>query len=94
MTIEAQIREMVASLVRDEVRRALSQMSPDDRPLPPVREDYLTTKQAAKLLALSVPTLEHMRQEGRGPAFTKAGRRVLYPRSAVDAWLAEREVRR
>jgi len=54
---------------------------------------YLTTKDVASLLHISVRTLERFRVEGTGPVFHKAGRgrraRVLYKLTDVQAWLAE-----
>ncbi len=51
---------------------------------------YLTQDDAAQLLHLSTRTLERLRHEGTGPEFMKAGRRVLYSRSGIDAWLRSR----
>jgi excisionase family DNA binding protein len=52
--------------------------------------DYLTQPETAQYLRLSPRTVERMRIEGRGPRFTRAGRRVIYARSGIDSWLAER----
>lgn len=51
---------------------------------------YLTQKQAADLLHISVRTLERMRLEGNGPRFLKAGRRVLYSQLSIEDWLNQR----
>ena len=52
---------------------------------------YLTAKDAADVLRLSVRTLERMRVEGTGPRYHKAGAgkraRVLYNRADLDDWL-------
>jgi excisionase family DNA binding protein len=48
----------------------------------------LTTQQLAELLHISPRTIERWRVEGHGPAFVKAGRRVLYKEDTVDAWLS------
>lgn len=40
-------------------------------------------EQAAKLLMISKRTLQKWRVEGRGPAFTKLGKRVFYTRAAL-----------
>ena len=45
--------------------------------------------QLAGLLNISIRTLERWRVEGVGPAYVKAGRRVLYRREDVESWLAE-----
>ena len=49
-------------------------------------ETYLTQDEAAELLRISPRTLERHRVAGTGPRFVKAGRRVLYRRSDLDAW--------
>ena len=49
--------------------------------------NYLTQSQLAAELQISERTLERMRCDGSGPLFKKAGRRVLYARADVDAWL-------
>lgn len=44
------------------------------------------TNQAAEWANLSPRTLERMRIEGRGPAYRKHGRRVIYAESDLIAW--------
>lgn len=44
-------------------------------PLPP----YVDTKEAARLLGLTVKGLEAMRARGYGPPFVRVGRRIRYP---------------
>lgn len=46
--------------------------------------EYLTTKQAAELLGLSVKGLEAMRAQGRGPKFIRIGHRIRYRRSDLE----------
>ena len=48
---------------------------------------------AARFLGLAVPTLAKMRCVGGSPIFIKAGRKVLYHRSDLIAWLNARRVR-
>lgn len=50
----------------------------------------LTTPLAAKYLGLAPATLETLRSRGGGPPFVKLGRRVVYRREDLDAWLQER----
>ena len=50
--------------------------------------DLHTQAEAAKALRLSERTLERMRLTGLGPAFVKAGRRVLYRQADLEAWIA------
>jgi excisionase family DNA binding protein len=53
----------------------------------------LTTKAAAAYVGLAVQTLAEMRVSGESPPFHKIGRRVLYDRADLDAWLAQRKRR-
>lgn len=53
----------------------------------------LTTPLAAEYLGLSPATLETMRTRGGGPVFAKLGRRVVYERKDLDAWVSERKKR-
>lgn len=61
---------------------------------------FLSTTDAARFLGtdatgcplISPKTIERWRVEGRGPAFRKLGRRVMYTRDDLLAW-AERQRR-
>ena len=53
---------------------------------------YSAEAKVAAELNLSLRTLRKWRAEGRGPAFTKIGRRVFYRDASRDAWLRAREV--
>lgn len=48
----------------------------------------LDEKRAAEILGVSVHTLRAWRCRGCGPAYVKAGRRVLYLQTDLDAYLA------
>jgi predicted site-specific integrase-resolvase len=48
----------------------------------------VTQSRLADLLAVSERTLERWRVEGIGPAYVKAGRRVLYRMEDVENWLS------
>ena len=56
--------------------------------------DFLTTKEAAKILRLSPRTLEAMRRNGKGPPFTRMGKdqnaKVVYRRASIREWLADK----
>jgi len=52
---------------------------------------YLSTKQAAEYVGLSPCTLNRMRVTGEGPRYAKAGRRVVYDRADLDAWIDARK---
>jgi predicted DNA-binding transcriptional regulator AlpA len=60
-----------------------------------INQDILNERQVAEWLGLSAPTLNRHRRDGTGPTFIRLSeRRVAYRRSAVEAWLKEREQRR
>ena len=48
----------------------------------------LNQAEAADALRLSERTLERLRLTGLGPAFVKAGRRVLYRQADLETWVA------
>jgi predicted DNA-binding transcriptional regulator AlpA len=74
-------------LVRSEpVSVALS-----DAPAARLLDDYLTIEQLAAELDIAVITLKRWGALRQGPPVTKIGRRVLYRRSAVQAWLLRQE---
>jgi predicted DNA-binding transcriptional regulator AlpA len=50
-------------------------------------EELLSQKQAARLLGLSVRTLERHRLAGTGPQHCKIGRLVRYRPCDIEAWL-------
>jgi excisionase family DNA binding protein len=52
--------------------------------------DLLTISEAAALLRAPVPTLRYWRHLGTGPRSFRLGRRVLYRRDDVNAWIRSR----
>lgn len=50
--------------------------------------DYLDATEAAELVRRPASTLAYWRHRGEGPNYAKIGRRVLYRREDVEAWLA------
>ena len=52
--------------------------------------ECLDTRESARLLGLSPRTLEKWRYEGSGPPFLKMGRRVLYTKEDLVAWMYRR----
>ncbi|GAA3785529.1 helix-turn-helix transcriptional regulator [Micromonospora maritima] len=52
-------------------------------------DEYLTTEEVARVTRTSPSTVRYWRHIGKGPRGVKRGRRVLYPASAVAAWLAD-----
>ena len=52
----------------------------------------LSLNEAAEVMGIAAGTLRTWRTQGRGPVgFKVGGRRVMYRREAVEAWLAEQE---
>lgn len=49
---------------------------------------YLTTAEVASVLRNSPETVRWWRHAGAGPAWFKVGRRVLYDRADVEAFIA------
>jgi predicted DNA-binding transcriptional regulator AlpA len=47
----------------------------------------MTAAEVANYTRLSVETLRYFRQRDEGPPFAKLGRRVMYRRLDVDAWI-------
>lgn len=54
---------------------------------------YLTPPETADLLRRPTSTLAYWRHRGEGPPFAKIGRRVLYRRADVMAWMEEQFAR-
>jgi len=48
---------------------------------------FLTSAEAALYARLSASTLAKLRMSGEGPEYIKAGAKVLYERTALEAWL-------
>lgn len=78
MTLEAGLRELIAGIVRDEVRRALAEAS---KP-----EEYLTTVEAGELANVAPGTIRRWIREGR-LAEQRAGRVVRVRRSDIERLL-------
>lgn len=53
--------------------------------------DFLTPDEAAAELKVCARTLDRWRRLDEGPPITKLGRRTLYRRTSVQAWLRARE---
>ena len=52
-------------------------------------DDLMTPKEVAGMLRTTEGSLATRRNRGTGPKFLRAGRRILYRRGAVEAWLQE-----
>lgn len=53
-------------------------------------DDYLTVPEVAQQFRTSPGTVRYWRHVGTGPKSFRFGRRVLYRREDVAAWVAER----
>lgn len=81
-------------------RAARAQRTPAPPPPQPHKDEpstesvdertVLPTEHAAAYLGLSPKTLETLRTRGGGPPFLKLGRRVVYRKSDLELWLAQR----
>ena len=54
--------------------------------------DRMNRRCAAEYLGVTYATLEAWAVRGGGPYFYKIGRRVVYVRGELDAWMAARRV--
>ncbi|HEY3496220.1 MAG TPA: helix-turn-helix domain-containing protein [Polyangiaceae bacterium] len=59
--------------------------APAPLPAPASAPEYLTTREAAALLGVSVRTLAALRAAGKGPRFVRLGHAVRYPRDTVQS---------
>jgi excisionase family DNA binding protein len=62
-----------------------------DTPAPRLLDDYLTVGELAAELGVATITIKRWAALKEGPPFTKLGRRVLYRRASVQAWLVKQE---
>lgn len=65
----------------------------DSRRAGPVLQDWVSREDLACDLGVTVDTLRRWALRRTGPSFTKAGRRVLYSRQAINDWLQSLEVK-
>ena len=57
----------------------------------PLLSEYFTQEEAASELKVTERTLDRWQRLREGPPITKLGRRILYRRSSLQAWLRRRE---
>ncbi|KRF10919.1 helix-turn-helix domain-containing protein [Nocardioides sp. Soil796] len=50
--------------------------------------EYMTTQEVAATLRTSPETIRYWRHTGKGPRSFKVGRRVLYAKEDIDAFIA------
>lgn len=58
--------------------------------MPP--NEFLTMSELAEELRTTPSTLRYWRREGAGPQWIKIGKRVIYRRTDVEAWLGEKRL--
>ena len=68
-------------------RETMIQPTPVNSP----RDPLMTVKQTAAYLCVSKSFLDKARLTGEGPGFIRIGRKILYRKSVVDAWLQQRQ---
>jgi len=88
LTIDEGDVEHLAARVAERLEQIIKAYS---RPTHEGHDVLLTAQQAGELLRLAPQTLAIYRCKGGGPVFQRIGRRVMYRRRAIDAWLKERE---
>lgn len=87
----AQVAEVTQLLTQAAQRltviiKTLAKPQPAPAPLVPAgTPEYLTTRDAAALLGVSVKHLEAMRANGNGPPYIRVGKAVRYPRASLGA---------
>jgi predicted DNA-binding transcriptional regulator AlpA len=54
-------------------------------------DEYLTDPQLAQGIGVSTRTLARLHAKRQGPPRVRVGKKILYKRSSVLAWLAEQE---
>lgn len=56
--------------------------------------EWMSPEQVCEYIpGMTIRRLQRMRDEGRGPAYSKAGRTIVYDRAVVDAWLRSMSIR-
>lgn len=53
-------------------------------------DEYLTTEEVAAIRRRQPDSVRQERIRGQGPPYVRDGRRILYPRSALEQWMAAR----
>lgn len=83
-----ELENTVRALVRDELSKLIPPKSSTADP-----DQLLTTEEVSKLTTLSIGFFEIGRSSGNTglPPYVKVGRRVLYRRGDVLAWLDKRQ---
>ena len=54
---------------------------------------YLEPKEVEKIYRIKVGTLANWRSQGKGPVYSKCGRKVLYSVVKLDEWYKINQVR-
>lgn len=80
--------DQLAEHIATRVAERLSQREPEK---PPAHEaDFLSEAEIARRTGISQRTLQGWRFSGRGPRFTRVGRKVLYPAADLQEFLRAR----
>lgn len=87
----ANLRDVITDIVKDEVKRALADVTPAPAPSGPDAE-YIDDRQLAAWLGMSRETIQQQRCRGEGPPFIKVARKaVRYHVPTVRAWLKDQQ---
>jgi excisionase family DNA binding protein len=90
--------DFLEDLIERIAARVVARMpQPLPQPVQAAPAEYLTTKDAAKMLGVGCSTLEVWRANGKGPPAVKIsdspGGAVRYSRADLDSYIAERRAR-
>jgi excisionase family DNA binding protein len=72
------LRALIAEAVATALNGAVRPAAPADTP------EYLTTREAAALLGVSMGTLEHLRTKRQGPSYIRIGNAIRYRRADLE----------
>ena len=87
----------ISDVIEIRAERVRAPVLPAPRPAPSIHQNVapekmlLTGEETSEFLNVASQTLAQWRFKGGGPTFLRYGRRVMYRKSDLLAWLAERE---
>jgi hypothetical protein len=83
------IEETIRSIVKEEIHKFMAANKPRLSAIP----DYLNPAAVEKHFGIPKTTLSNLRCQGRGPAFSKHDRTIVYRRKDVEAFIGSCRVR-
>ncbi len=86
ITTKEELKELIQDATRAAFLNAIPELLKDAKP------KYLNRSQVLKMLNVSMPTLQRMRNERRIP-FIQDGRKILYPYADLIAYLESKQIK-